>query len=144
MIVSRGVRILGAITVISIAINLFLAGIQLGHHFRGHTPPMNFQQRLNGVWHDMPADDQTIARGILERHSGDIMDKWRALALANQRIAHAMHANPFDPEEARAAYDVANQPSTELRKTMQDTLIDIAQNISPASRQSVRVHGWGF
>lgn len=140
----RGAGLLGIVTVISVALNLFLAGNQLGHHFRGPMSPPNFQQRLNGMWRDLPEADQVIARGIADNHSSDILEKWRAFRPANQRAALAMHADPFDPEEAKAAYEKANQRSEEFRKALQDTLIEIAQKISPEGRERLHVPGGAF
>ncbi len=121
MILRRGIILLGVIAIISIALNLFLAGDQLGRHFRGPPGPPNFEQRLHGLWHDLPAADQTIAQAILDRHYNDIMDKWHAFRPANQRASLAMRADPFDPAEAKAAYDIANQRWEDLRPALQDT-----------------------
>ncbi len=140
----RGVGLLGLVAVLSVALNLFLAGNQLGHHFRGPMPQQNFQQRLNGMWRDLPDADQAIARGVVDNHYADIMEKWRAVRPANQRIGLAMHANPFDPDEARSAYEKANEKSEEFRKALRETLIEIAQKISPEGREHLRVQGGGF
>ena len=140
----RGVSLLIIVAIISVAFNLFLAGNLLGHHFRGPTPPANFQQRLNGIWRDLPAADQVIARGVVDARHGDILDKWRAFRPANQRAALAMHADPFDPEEAKAAYEKANQRSQDFRKTLQDVLIEIAKKISPEGRERLHVVGGVF
>ncbi|MDB5397644.1 MAG: hypothetical protein JWM91_5150 [Rhodospirillales bacterium] len=140
----RGVGLLGIVAILSVALNLFLAGNQLGHHFRGPMQQPNFQQRLGGVWRDLPEADQAIARGVVDSHYNDILEKWRAFRPASQRAAMAMHADPFDPEEAKAAYEKANQRSEEFRKALQDTLIEIAQKISPNGRERLHVPGGGF
>ncbi len=140
----RGVGLISLVAVVSIALNLFLAGNQLGHHFRGPMPPQNFQQRLNGMWHELPDADQVIARGVVDSHAADIMDKWRAMRPANQRTSLAMHADPFDPDEARAAYEKANEKSEAFRRALQDTLIEVAQKISPEGRQHLHIPGGGL
>jgi uncharacterized membrane protein len=141
VILKRGILVLGIVAVLSVALNLFLAGEQLGQHFRGPMAPPNFDQRLHNLWRDMPAADQPIAQGILDRHNKDLIEKWRAFRPANQRISAALRADPFDPAEAKAAYDNANQRWEELRAAMQDTLVEIAQNISPEGRK--HLHGVG-
>ncbi len=140
----RGAGLIGIVAILSIALNLFLAGNQLGRHFRGPAQPPNFQQRLNGIWRDLPEADQTIAHTIAESHYNDILDKWRAFRPANQRAALAMHADPFDPEEARAAYEKANQRSEDFRKALQETIIEVAQKISPEGREQLHLPGGGF
>jgi hypothetical protein len=78
VILPRGVLVLAIVAILSVALNLFLAGNQLGHQFRPAPQPMNFEQRLHTWWRDMPAADQAIAEGVMEQHSGEIMEKWRA------------------------------------------------------------------
>jgi uncharacterized membrane protein len=140
----RGASLLSIIAILSVALNLFLAGNQLGHHFRGPMQPPNFQQRLNGMLRELPEADQAIARGIIDSHLGDILERWRVFRPANQRVALAIHADPFDPEEAKAAYEKANQRSEEFRRALQATLIEVAQKVSPEGRARLHVAGGGF
>ena len=116
MILPRGVLVLAIVAILSVALNLFLAGNQLGHQFRGPQSPMNFEQRLHNWWREMPPADQAIAEGVLQQHRGEIMEKWRAFRPANQRLV-------------------------ELRATLQSTLIEIAQKVSPEGRKHMRVPG---
>lgn len=140
----RGVGLLAIIAVISVALNLFLAGNQLGRHFRGPMPPMNFLERLSIMSRDLPEADRVIARAVLDRHSAEIQEKWRAVRPAMQRAGVAMHADPFDAAEAKAAYEKANERSEELRKAIQDMLIETAQSISAEGRERLRVPGGGL
>jgi uncharacterized membrane protein len=141
VILPRGILVLTIVAVLSVALNLFLAGNQLGHQFRGPMAPPNFEQRLHGLWHDMPTADQPIAQGVLDQHMGEIMEKWRQFRPANQHVVQVMHADPFDPVEANAAFDNANQRWAELRAAMQSTLIEIAQKVSPEGRKHIHAPG---
>jgi len=141
VILPRGILVLAIVATLSVALNLFLAGNQLGHQFRGPTSPPNFEQRLHGLWRDMPAADQPIAQGILDQHMSEIMEKWRQFRPANQHIVQVMHADPFDPAEAKAAFDNANQRWAELRAAIQSTLIEIAQKVSPEGRKHIHAPG---
>ncbi len=143
MILKRGIVLLGIIAILSITLNLFLAGEKLGHQFRQPVPPLNFEQRLNNLSRDMPASDQKVVQEILDRHHDSIMEMWRTFRPANQRVVTAMRAEPFDPAEAKAAYEAANQHWNELRAVVRDTLIEIAQNISPEGRKHMRGLGMG-
>jgi uncharacterized membrane protein len=138
MILKRGILLLGIVAILSIALNLFLAGNQLGRQFRQPVPPPNFEQRLHNLSRDMSEADQTIAQEVLDRHHGDIAEKWRAYRPAAQRVIAAMRADSFDPAEAKAAYENANQRWEELRLVMRDTLIEIAQKVSPEGRKHMR------
>ena len=141
MILPRGVLVLAIVAILSVALNLFLAGNQLGHQFRGPPPALNFEQRLHGWWRDMPAADQAIAEGVMRQHQGEIMEKWRAFRPASQHVIQIMHSENFDPAEAKTALDTANQRLTELRGVLQSTLIEIAQKVSPEGRKHIRVPG---
>jgi uncharacterized membrane protein len=138
VILKRGILLLGIVAILSIALNLFLAGEQLGRQFRQPMSPPNFEQRLDNMWRDMPAADQTIAQEVLDRRRGDIIEKWRACRPANQRVIAAIRADPFDPAEVEAAYENSNQRWDELRQAVRDTLIEIAQKISPEGRKHIR------
>ncbi len=140
----RGVGILGAIAIVSIAINLFLAGSVIGRHFRTAPSPGNFRQRIEMLLRDLPASDKTVAQTVVDSHYGDIVEKWRAFRPANQRAAAAMRAEPFDPAEAKAAYEAVNKQSEELREAVQETMIEIAQKVSPEGRQHLRLPGGGL
>lgn len=141
MILPRGIVVLAIVAILSVALNLFLAGNQLGHQFRGPGSPSNFEERLHGIWHDMPAADQSIAQGVLDQHMSEIMEKWRAFRPANQHVIQVMHADPFDPAEAKAAFDIANQHWAELRSAMQNMLLEAAQKVSPEGRKHIRAPG---
>ena len=143
MILPRGVLVLAIIAILSVALNLFLAGNQLGHHFRPAPVQMTFEQRLHTWWREMSPADQTIAEGVMDAHLPEIMEKWRAFRPANQHVNQILHSENFDPAEAKAAFDVASQRLAELRAVMQGTLIEIAQKVSPEGRKHIRAPG-GF
>ena len=144
MNVPRGIGILGVIAIVSVALNLFLAGNVVGQHFRGPPTPANFRERLEMLLRDLPEADRTVAHTVMESHYNDIVEKWRAFRPANQRAALAIHSDPFDPAEARAAYDTVNKRSEDLRVAVQNTMIEIAQKISPEGREHLRVPGGGL
>lgn len=143
MILPRGVLALAIVAILSVGLNLFLAGIQLGHEFREPQAPMNFEQRLHTWWRDMPPADQAIAEGVMQEHIGDIMEKWRAFRPANQHVNQILHSGNLDPAEAKAAFDVASQRAADLRAVMVDTLVEMAQKVSPEGRKHLRAPG-GF
>jgi uncharacterized membrane protein len=134
----RTIGILGIAIVISVALNLFLAGEQLGRQFRGPPPPIGFDQRLQSFTQDLPDEDQPAAREILGRRHDEIVQKWRALRSATQRATSAVHSDPFEEEEATAAFAKANQRDQDFRKVIQDTLMELASKISPEGRQRLR------
>jgi uncharacterized membrane protein len=142
VILPRGVLALAVIAFLSVALNLFLAGNQLGHQLRPAPVQMTFEQRLHTWWRDMPPADQTVADGVMDQHIGEIMEKWRAFRLANQHVNQILHSENFDPAEAKAAFDAAGQRLAELRTVMEGTMIEITQKVSPEGRKHIRAPGF--
>jgi uncharacterized membrane protein len=141
VILPRGVLALAIIAILSVALNLFLAGNQLGHEVRGPQQLQNFEQRLHGWWRDMPAGDQAIAENVMKQHRDEILEKWRAFRPANQRALQIMHSENFDRGDAQAALDAANQRLAELKVALQSMLIEVAEKVSPEGRKHIRVPG---
>ena len=140
----RGIVILAAVTGISIAVNLFLAGNIVSHSFRAPPPPLDIEWRLGGIWRDMSDADQPVARSILSQHHDTIVEKLNALKAANQNTAAAMRSDAFVADEAKRAFGETNQRLTEFRTAIQDTTIEIATKVSPEGRKRMRVPGGGF
>lgn len=134
----RTIGILVVAIVISVAINLFLAGEQLGRQFRGPPAPMGFEQRLQSFTQDLPDADQPIAKEILAQKREEIIQKWHAYRTATQRATLAVRGDPFEQEEATAAFAKANQRDQDFRKVIQDTLTELAAKISPEGRERLR------
>ena len=145
MILPRGIIILGLIAVASIGLNLFLAGNILGHQFRGPMPPpMVLEERLEATLRELPPADRPAVKAILDGRREMIEAKWQALRAANRRVAEAMQSDPFAADQAKAAFDMANQDFADFRAAIQETAIEIASKISPEGRKSLHLPAGGF
>jgi uncharacterized membrane protein len=134
---SRGVGLLVAVLIVSVAINLFLAGNQLGLWFH-HPAQLNFEQRLELLVRGLPDVDRATAHDILEQHRQDLQDKLHLYRTSAQAAAAAIHAEPFNADNARAAFTKANEQSAEFRQALQDMVIEIASKMSPKGREHLR------
>ncbi len=137
MKLSRGGGLLVVILIVSVGINLFVAGNQVGLWLH-HPPPMNFEQRLDMLLRDLPGGDRAVAQDILEQHRQDLQSKFHLYRSAAQAAGAAIHAEPFNIDNTRAAFAKANDLSAEFRRALQDTLIEIAGKISPMGREHLR------
>lgn len=144
MISTRATRILGLLAIISIAINLFLAGSFLGGRFRGPPSPGMFEQRLGEAWDELPDADKPVARQIYAAHREDIIQKWRAARSAAQKASHDTRAKSFDADALRGDFDMSNTRFLEFRRAMQDLFLEIAAKISPEGRQRLHPPGGAF
>lgn len=139
MIFQRGVAILGFVTVISIAVNLFLAGDLLGRQFHRPAPGQEFDARLKVVFNDMPDSDRKIAQEIIEQHRDTLVEKWHAARTAGQHAALSLHATPFEINDAKTDLARWNDRILDFRAAFQDTMMDIAGKISPEGRAHLRL-----
>lgn len=137
MNLSRGGGFLVVILTISVGINLFLAGNQVGLWFH-RPPPINFEQRFDMLLRGLPDGDRATAHDILEQHRQELQSKFHLYRSAAQAAGAAIHAEPFDVDGTRAAFAKANDLSADFRRSLQDTLIEIAGKISPTGREHLR------
>jgi uncharacterized membrane protein len=141
MITHRGVRILALLLMVSVALNLFLGGDLLGLRFRGPPPVPTFDQRLEAAWRNLPAADQPFARKVVQEHREQVITRWLALRPAAQRVTEAIRAKPYKAEDMQAAFDNSNARTEDLRKALQETVMEIASQISEEGRQELHVPG---
>lgn len=145
MILPRGIIILGIVAILSVALNLFLAGNILGHRFRGPMPPpMILEERFEATLRELPNADRSIAKAILDNHRDLIMSKWHALRSDNHKVTDAIQSEPFQADQAKAAFDKSNADVAEFRAAIQETAIEIASKISPEGRKQLHLPGGGF
>ncbi len=139
MIVPRGVVFLSIIAVISIALNLFLAGGLLGRQF--HKPPAGreFDTRLEALLNDVPEPDRKLAEDILQQHHDALLEKWHAARNAGQHAALSLRATPFDANEAKANLTKWNDRFFDFRTAFQETMMEIAAKMSPEGRARLRL-----
>jgi uncharacterized membrane protein len=144
VISARGARILGLVVVVSIAINLFLAGAILGGRFRGPPPPVPFEQRLDASWEGLPDADRPVAKEVYARHREEIIRTWHAFRAAAQRANRGMRANTFNEGEVRADIAASNDRFMEFRRAIQDLFLEIGGKISQEGRERLRAPGGAF
>jgi uncharacterized membrane protein len=134
---SRGAGLLAVLLLVSVGINLFLAGNQVGLRFH-HPPPMNLEQRIEMLFRNLPDGDRTIAREVMDKHRQQLLDRLHDYRGAAMAAAAALRADPFNEEAARAAFAKADDASAAFRHEVQDTVIEIAGKVSPESRAHLR------
>jgi uncharacterized membrane protein len=145
VILPRGIIILGLVAILSVGLNLFLAGNIVGHQFRGPMPPpMVLEERFEATLRELPPDDRAIAKTILDGRREMIELKWQALRSANRRVSEAMQSDPFAADQAKAAFDTVNQNFADFRTIIQETAVEIASKISPEGRKHLHLPGGGF
>jgi uncharacterized membrane protein len=135
--ISRGLGLLALVLIASLAVNLFLAGNQVGQQFH-RARPMNFEQRLEALIQTLPDADRPIAQEVVDQHRQDLAGKLRAYRVSAVAAAVAVRAEPFNDETARQAFAKANEQSAIFRQTVEDMVIEIAGKVSPAGREHLR------
>ena len=139
MIIPRGVVFLGIVAVLSLALNLFLAGDLLGRHFHRVPAGHEFEARLGWLFNDMPNPDRKLAHDIMQQHSDLLLQKWRAARTAGQRAMLSLRATPFDPNDAKADLARWNDRIADFRTAFQDTMLEIAGKVSADGRAHLQL-----
>ncbi len=84
---------------------------------------------------NLPDEDRTEAHKILEAHRQDLEDKFHLYRVSAQAAGAAIHAEPYNADEARSAFAKANDRLAEFRQAVQDVVIEIAGKISDKGRE---------
>ena len=144
----RGFTIFGAIVIVSLALNLFLAGSLVGRQVHGFfgmpmppPPPfagIDFNDRLDAVSWRLPEADQKIVRDIIDAHRAEVVGKWHTVRSAGARVNATLQATPFQAEDAKAAFEKWNQSNMDLRSAVQQLQLEAAAKISPDGRDRIR------
>ena len=138
MTVPKGVLILVIVAVLSLALNLFLAGGLLGRQFHHPPPGQELESRLDALARDMSPADQAIVHDIVAQHHDALLDKWRASRAAGQEAAVALHATPFSADDSKSLLGKWTDRGLEFRNAFHDLLVEIAGKVSPDGRSHLR------
>lgn len=122
---------------VSVALNLFLAGMMIAWHMRPPPPPPPgpwFERMIQRMSADLPPADQAILRSSYEarRQELDRMDK--EVQAAREKVSAAMRAQPYDPAALEAAMAAARDVREPVIETVEQAVAEAAAKMSPEGR----------
>ena len=143
---TRPSRWLMVVFFVSLAVNLFFAGLLIGGpafkdggrdvgHRGGPMPgllpnPRVFVEALG------PMEGRRFQRE-LRQQVPDLRSKFLAMRAKHRNVVAAMRADPFDPEALTAALAEIRDQQRDLASSLQDPIADLLADLTPEQRQKL-------
>jgi uncharacterized membrane protein len=132
----RPVRWRPVVLVLSLAVNLFFAGLFATRHvFAPPRGPDAMLARLIGELgaHLSDPDRATLQR-VFDAHEAEIKERSSEAMRSRAGIRTAMVAQPFDPAALSAAVDIAGGHDLAMRRAVERMLLEAATQVSADGR----------
>lgn len=132
----RTVRWRSVILVLSLALNLFFAGLFATRHAFG--PPRGPDAMLARLIGELGAHlsdpDRATLRRVFDAHEAEIKERSAQAMQSRAGIRAAMVAEPFDLAALTAAVEEAGAHDLAMRRAVERMLVEAATQVSPDGR----------
>jgi uncharacterized membrane protein len=132
----RRIRWRSVILVLSLAANLFFAGLFVTRHAFG--PPRGPDSMLARLIGELGAHlsdpDRATLQRVFDAHQAEIKQRSAQAMQSRAGIRAAMVAEPFDPAALTAAVDEASARDQAMRRAIEHMLLEAATQVSPDGR----------
>ena len=134
---------------VSLAFNMFVGGVWLGHRFfhprgeygeshKGKFSMMSFAERMGrGL---SPSERETYMSAI-DGYRGEMAAAERQLQDARARVRDALSADPFNPEALNDALTASRDSFANVQKVFHAALASAAAQLDPQARQKLARFG---
>jgi uncharacterized membrane protein len=112
---------------ISLAVNLFLAGLIAGRWLHRGKPG-------EGMARVVPAEAQPVARRVMASHRAAMGERGREAREARKRAVEALSAEPFDAAHATAALKEFRSKAAMVDEEMNAAMVELAGALPPSQR----------
>jgi uncharacterized membrane protein len=131
----RSVRWRSVILVLSLALNLFFAGLFVTRHAFGPRGPDAMLARLIGELGAQLSDpDRATLQRVFDAHAAEIKERSAQARQSRTGIRAAMVAQPFDPAALTSAVEEAGARDLAMRRAVERMLLEAAPQVSPDGR----------
>lgn len=128
-------RWLGAALVVSLTLNVLVAGAVAGWAWRRHAEPDPAHRfSLGALSRDGRPMERDRARDVLRSRGPAFEQARRTVETARQAVRDAVTADPFAPEALSAALADLRAAETAVSAQRHGALVDLAQGLSPERR----------
>ena len=138
MVIARRWR---AALVISLALNLFLAGLigvwVLKPIFTRPPAQPEVERIIDRMAGRLQAPDAAILRGVYDRQRDTLTTVSTHLHEARERMRASLRANPFDAAALQKSMDDVRNARMEFMKALEGIIMESAQAMSPNGRQAL-------
>jgi Spy/CpxP family protein refolding chaperone len=110
--------------IVSVCVNLLLAGVMLGGRWHGPGP----------WWKDIPEEARPVMKQAFEAHKAEFDARRDAVRQARQKVADILKADPIDQAALDRALAELSQHSQSIRELGNAMMVEVAKQLSPELR----------
>ena len=110
--------------IVSVCVNLLLAGVMLGGRWHGPGP----------WWKDIPEEARPVMKQAFEAHKAEFDARRDAVRQARQKVADILKADPIDQTALDRALAELSQHSQSIRELGNAMMVEVAKQLSPELR----------
>ena len=131
--------------VASLAGNMLMGGV-FAARFLHHPPPgpehavRRFVERASDV---LPPEDAEILRRALEAERETLVRMGGNMEELRRRLEAGVTASPFDPQAVSRAFEAARTTDAELRRRLDDKVVEVLSRMSEEGRRRLAEMGPG-
>ena len=119
----KGTALLAAL-IVSVCVNLLLAGLMIGGRWHGPGP----------WWKDVPEEARPVMKQAFEAHKAEFDARRDAAQQARQKVAEILKADPIDQAALDQALADLSQKSQAIRELGNTMMVEVAKQLSPELR----------
>jgi uncharacterized membrane protein len=132
----RTVRWRPVVLVLSLAVNLFFAGLFVTRHVFGppRGPDAALARLIGELGGQLSAPDRATLQRVFATHEAEIKERGEQAMQSRAAIRAAMVAEPFDSTALTAAVAEAGARDMAMRRAIERMLVEAATLVSPEGR----------
>ena len=119
----KGTALLAAL-IVSVCVNLLLAGVMIGGRWHGPAP----------WWMNVPEEARPIMKQAFESHKAEFDAHRDAVQQARQKVADILKKDPIDQAGLDQALAELSQQSQAIRELGNTMMVEVAKQLSPDIR----------
>jgi Spy/CpxP family protein refolding chaperone len=119
----KGTALLAAL-IVSLCVNLLLAGVMIGGRWH-HDGPW---------WRQVPEEARPVMKQAFEAHKAEFDAHRDAVRRARQKVADILKADPIDQAALDQALAELSQQSQSIRELGNTMMVEVAKQLSPELR----------
>lgn len=118
-----GTALLAAL-IVSLCVNLLLAGVMVGGRWHGPGP----------WWKNVPEEARPVMKQTFDAHKAEFDSRRDAVRQARQKVADILKADPIDQAALDQALAELSQQSQSIRDLGNTMMVEVAKQLSPDLR----------
>ena len=113
--------------IVSVCVNLLLAGLMIGGRWHGPGP----------WWKDVPEEARPVMKQAFDAHKAEFDARRDAVQQARQKVADILKADPIDQAALDQALAQLSQESQAIMQLGNTMMVEVSKQLSPELRAQV-------